>query len=114
MVTVHSFTPVYFGKPRAVELGLLHDEDSRLADAMLDHASRIPHRRVERNQPYGPADGVTHSLQVHALERGLANVMIEVRNDLLCSDQQVEDMTRDILALLEPVLDKLTIKEEAS
>lgn len=114
VVTVHSFTPVYYGQPRAVELGLLHDEDSRLVDAMLDHVDRIPHRRTERNQPYGPADGVTHSLRLHALSRGLANVMIEVRNDLMRNDEQVADMAAEILALLEPALKDITIKEDAS
>jgi len=90
VVTVHSFTPVYFGKPRAVEIGILHDTDSRLADAMLDLAVGAPYR-VERNAPYGPEDGVTHTLCLHALPAGHANVMLEVRNDLIANsvDQMV-------------------------
>ena len=28
IVTMHSFTPVYFGKPRSVEVGILHDAES--------------------------------------------------------------------------------------
>ncbi len=40
VVTMHSFTPVYFGKPRSVEVGILHDADSRLADQMLTFATR--------------------------------------------------------------------------
>jgi predicted N-formylglutamate amidohydrolase len=83
LVTVHSFTPVYFGKQRPVEIGLLHDLDSRLADPMLEAAEANGGFRVERNAPYGPADGVTHTLEVHALPAGLLNVMIEIRNDLI-------------------------------
>ena len=82
IVTVHSFTPVYFGKPRAVEIGILHDADSRLADAMLA-AARGGDYDTRRNEPYGPEDGVTHTLKEHGLANGLANVMIEVRNDLV-------------------------------
>lgn len=82
VVTVHSFTPVYFGKPREVEIGILHDSDTRLADAMLT-ASVGGAYRVERNSPYGPEDGVTHSLRLHAIPYGHPNVMIEVRNDLI-------------------------------
>lgn len=80
-VTVHSFTPTYFGKPRTVELGVLHDEDARLADAMLaqEHNGYI----ARRNDPYGPQDGVTHTLNLHGGARGLQNVMLEVRNDLI-------------------------------
>lgn len=111
VVTVHSFTPVYFGKPRPVELGLLHDEDSRLVDLMLDHAGKLPHRKIARNEPYGPADGVTHSLKLHAVSRGLANVMIEVRNDLLATEEMATGMALDILALLIPAVNELRKKE---
>ncbi len=86
IVTVHSFTPVYAGVQRAVELGILHDEDSRLADRMLQAAGEAPLYRTERNQPYGPQDGVTHTLKLHGLANGLQNVMIEVRNDLVDDD----------------------------
>ncbi|MFD1328629.1 N-formylglutamate amidohydrolase [Mycoplana ramosa] len=84
IVTIHSFTPIYFGQPRAVEIGVLHDSDTRLADAMLAAANRAGDRYdVRRNEPYGPADGVTHTLKEHGLANGLANVMVEVRNDLI-------------------------------
>jgi len=83
LVTMHSFTPVYLGKARAVELGILHDDDTWLADRMLKAAADAPLYRAERNQPYGPADGVTHTLKLHGISGGLRNVMIEVRNDLI-------------------------------
>lgn len=86
IVTVHSFTPVYNGKSRAVELGILHDEDRWLADRMLDVAAEAPLYRTERNEPYGPQDGVTHTLKLHGIANGLHNVMIEVRNDLIVDD----------------------------
>ncbi|MGL6211643.1 MAG: N-formylglutamate amidohydrolase, partial [Paracoccaceae bacterium] len=35
IVTVHSFTPVYFGQPRAVEFGVIHDADPSLAHAIV-------------------------------------------------------------------------------
>ncbi|WP_297339635.1 N-formylglutamate amidohydrolase [Pseudophaeobacter sp.] len=104
LITIHSFTPVYYGTPRAVEIGILHDSDTRLADAMLAQASALPQRQVDRNEPYGPEDGVTHSLQIHGLENGLPNVMIEVRNDLLRTPQQETQMADELLALLRPAL----------
>lgn len=97
LVTVHSFTPVYFGKPRAVEIGILHDEDGRLADAMLAAAARRGEYDVRRNEPYGPQDGVTHTLKEHGVANGLANVMIEVRNDLI-ADEAGERAAADYLA----------------
>lgn len=107
VVTVHSFTPVYFGKPRAVEIGILHDTDSRLADGMLKAAEGGPFR-VERNAPYGPEDGVTHSLRLHALPYGHLNVMIEVRNDLLRDEAGVETISGHLADLLSEAMDQIT------
>lgn len=86
IVTIHSFTPVFNGKPRAVELGILHDADSRLADGILSAAADAPLYKTERNEPYGPQDGVTHTLILHGVSNGLRNAMIEVRNDLIRDD----------------------------
>ncbi|MDI7863742.1 N-formylglutamate amidohydrolase [Rhizobiaceae bacterium n13] len=97
LVTIHSFTPVYNGHTRSVEIGILHDSDTRLADRLLAAASDTDAYRFGRNQPYGPADGVTHTLKLHALGNGLLNVMIEVRNDLI-SDETGQEVMADLLA----------------
>lgn len=100
LVTIHTFTPVYLGKPRAVELGILHDTDARLADLMLAAAPQVTSLTTLRNEPYGPQDGVAHTLQMHGLPRGLMNVMLEIRNDLVTNaDQQIE-MARIVETLL--------------
>lgn len=88
LVTIHSFSPTWHGKPRATEIGLLHDADPSLARAML--AAADPTFRTDLNQPYSAADGVTHMLNRHGTARSLANVMIEVRNDLLSTDDQID------------------------
>ncbi|XDB00294.1 N-formylglutamate amidohydrolase [Sulfitobacter sp. LCG007] len=97
LVTLHSFTPIYFGKPREVEIGILHDSDTRLADAMLEGAGRHTTLKVRRNAPYGPQDGVTHTLREHGLANGLPNVMIEVRNDLI-ADGAAQDAMAEMFA----------------
>lgn len=103
IVTIHTFTPTYFEDHRPVELGILHDEDSRLADAML--ATIKTDLKVERNAPYGPENGVTHTLKHHALPRGLLNVMLEIRNDLV-SDEAACDQMAELLA--KAIKDSLT------
>ncbi len=86
LVTVHSFTPAFKGSVRTLELGILHDDDSRLADVMLDLVARTGDYSALRNEPYGPQDGVTHALQLHGVAKGLHNVMLEIRNDLITDD----------------------------
>ena len=83
MVTVHSFTPVYKGVRRGTGLGILHDTDARLADALLEATKAGADLTIHRNRPYGPVDGVTHTLAEHGVSRGLLNVMLEIRNDLI-------------------------------
>ena len=111
LVTVHSFSPTWFGTPRTVEIGILHDEDTRLADAMLAEAPALPHRDIRRNAPYGPGDGVTHTLCAHGLANGLPNVMLELRNDLLATGAAQDRMTEEVLRLLCPALAALGLRE---
>ena len=87
VVTVHSFTPVYKGQRRTVELGILHDRDTRLSATLI---TSFPGVDARLNQPYDPKDGVFHTLTMHAASRGLAHVMIEIRNDLI-SDERGQD-----------------------
>lgn len=84
IVSIHSFTPVLFGKSRPWNAGVLHSEDTRLADLLLAGFARNSELRVGRNEPYGPGDGVYYTLDRHAA--GRATAMIEVRNDALRDD----------------------------
>ena len=104
LVTIHSFTPVYKGVTREVEIGLLHDTDSRLADAMLDTAPAHTAHDVRRNAPYGPQDGVTHTLKAHALPQGRRNVMIEIRNDLIATRDAQHSMAAMLCGWLSAAL----------
>ena len=98
VVTIHSFTPVYKGKPRAVELGILHDRDTDLADKLI---TSFPTVDARLNEPYGPEDGVLHTLNLHAAPRGLRHAMIEIRNDFLLDERgQVEWAERLSAALV--------------
>ena len=100
LITIHSYTPIYNNRPRNVDIGILHDSDARLADAMLDIAESEIRYRVRRNQPYGPEDGVTHTLCEHGVRHGFLNAMIEIRNDLIQDDAGQKIMADWLLLLL--------------
>ncbi len=99
IITIHSFTPVYFGRKRDVELGILHDDDTSLADAMLSVASSVEDLTIRRNEPYSAADGVTHTLKVHGIDNSLKNVMLEIRNDLIVTEEQCGKMAKMLYSL---------------
>jgi predicted N-formylglutamate amidohydrolase len=84
LVTIHSFTKLYKGKERAVELGILFDRDARIADKLI---KAFPKVDVRLNEPYGPKDGVLHTLNLHAAPRGIKSVMIEIRNDFIANER---------------------------
>jgi len=92
LVTIHSFTPVWFGVLRPVELGFIHDADPALALATLAATQSLGGMKAELNAPYSAADGVTHTLRLHATPYGLKNVMIEVRSDLIATGEEQEAM----------------------
>ena len=75
-VSVHSFTPVWEGVERDVDVGLLYDPsrpgERELAGAWIEALrERDGELRLRRNQPYrGTADGVTSALRKqHGAER---------------------------------------------
>lgn len=84
VVSIHSFTPVYKGKPRSVELGILHDRDTTLSAKLI---KSFPNIDARLNEPYGPKDGVLHTLNLHGFTRGLQHAMIEIRNDLVSTER---------------------------
>ena len=92
LVTVHSFTPVFRGERRSVEIGLLHGDDPRFAQAMLAGAPASNRFVTRINEPYGPEDGVAHTLNAHGVANGLLNVMLEIRNDLIATSDAQEAM----------------------
>jgi len=99
-ITIHSFTTVYHGESREVDIGMVCDQDSRLGESMVELASEFTSHCVRLNEPYGPGEGVTHTLGFHAVNNGLLNVMIEVKNNLLDSGAQRNNMAETLAALI--------------
>jgi predicted N-formylglutamate amidohydrolase len=110
LVTIHSFTPIYHGKPRDVEIGILYDSDMRLADAMLKTATNHSKGVIRRNEPYGPEHGVTHTLTEHAIPNGHLNVMLEIRNDIIATQNQQSAMAQMIAAWLVDACSQINVK----
>lgn len=100
LVTIHSFTKVYFGNDRTTEIGIIHHDDDVLAKTMIDLAKGGSGLSFEMNEPYSQNDGVAHTLQIHGTENGLINVMLEVRNDLIQTTSQHDDVAKQLAKLI--------------
>jgi predicted N-formylglutamate amidohydrolase len=105
LVSVHSFTPVYKGRNRPWHIGIIHDEDRRLAAPLIAALQRLAGITVGVNEPYSPADRVYFTLERHARSRGLPCAMIEIRNDEISGEtgqRKWADLLTGIFSDLEP------------
>jgi predicted N-formylglutamate amidohydrolase len=104
LVSIHSFTPVYKSVERPWQIGVIHDEDIRLAAPIIAALRRLAGITIGTNQPYSPADRVYYTLERHARSRGLPCAMIEIRNDEVAVEdgqRKWADILTGILACIE-------------
>ena len=86
ILSIHSFTQAWRGVPRPWAASVLWDKDPRLPLPLIRALRTIPDVMVGDNVPYsGQLKGDT--LYRHATARGLAHALVEVRQDLILSEE---------------------------
>jgi predicted N-formylglutamate amidohydrolase len=83
LVAMHSFTPVFKGVSRKVEVGVLYHHETRLSRIMLDLLRAEGDIVVGANEPYAITDDSDYTVPTHGEGRGLEHVEIEIRQDLI-------------------------------
>lgn len=103
LISIHSFTPSWKNKRRPWHAGILWDRDRRLAAPMLAGLAAMGGIVVGDNEPYsGALEGDTMS--VHATARGLAHVLIEIRQDLIGQKSGVDEWAGRLARVIEPIM----------
>lgn len=103
MLAIHSFTQAWKGVPRPWHVSVLWDKDPRLAVPLLSGLQAIPEIEVGDNVPYsGQLKGDT--LYRHATARGLAQALVEVRQDLILSPEGQAEWAQRLAEVLRRVL----------
>lgn len=87
IVAMHSFTPVFKGEPRAIDVGVLYFRRTKLAEIMLELLREEPDLTVGENAPYALTEDSDYSIPFHAERRGLEHVEIEIRQDLIVTPE---------------------------
>jgi predicted N-formylglutamate amidohydrolase len=82
-IAMHSFTPVFKGESRAMQVGVLYNRDARLASILLEMLRAEGDLVVGDNAPYAVSDMTDYGVPTHAEKRGLPHVEIEIRQDLI-------------------------------
>ncbi len=87
LLSLHSFTPVWRGRPRDLHAGILWDRDDRFVLPLLAALRADGALIVGDNQPYtGRLKG--DCMYRHGTSRGLAHALLEIRQDLI---EQADD-----------------------
>ena len=90
LFSLHSFTPELHGEARPWHVGVAYGRDRRLADRVRPLLGQYDDLLVGDNQPYGVDDVHDFTLPMHGEGRGIPHVMIEMRQDLLCTADDVD------------------------
>ena len=103
VVSMHSFTPAWKGVPRPWHVTVLWDADPRLPLPLIEALAADKALLVGDNEPYdGALAGDT--VNRHATARGLANALLEVRQDLIGGEEGQAEWAERIAAALLPIL----------
>ena len=113
VVSIHSFTPVFQRVRRPWHIGVLWNEDRRVALPLLDALGRVADISVGDNEPYSARDGVGYTIAAHAESAGLAHVALEIRQDLIAISAGAEHWAEIVGAALEAAFAAAGIAIEA-
>lgn len=100
LCSIHSFTPLYLGGARPMEVGVLFD-DYDLQAWHLEGALAEEGFESVLNAPYSGRDGLIYSAQRHGRAHDLVYLELEVRQDLIDTPERAGDTARRIARALE-------------
>jgi predicted N-formylglutamate amidohydrolase len=104
LISVHSFTPVMRGFARPWHVGILWDDDSRIAAPLLAALGEEAALVVGDNKPYSAREPVGYTVSHHAHGKGLPHVAIELRQDLIADDAGARQWAERLVRVLRPIL----------
>lgn len=105
LIAIHSFTPMMDGAPRPWQVGILWDKDPRVPVPLMEQLRQVPDLHVGDNEPYSGKHPADFTVDHHAEAEGLPHVSIEVRQDLIITDEGVDRWAALLAEALLPILD---------
>ncbi len=103
ILSIHSFTPAWRGIARPWHAGILWNRDGRFACPLIERMRNGNDLLIGDNEPYsGGLAGDT--LDTHATARGLADALVEIRQDLITRPAGVKEWADRLAALLPSLL----------
>ena len=113
ILSIHSFTPIWKGKKREIDIGILWDKDDRLSQIFLNSLKNI---KLGDNKPYS-GRLKNDTLYKHATSYGIPHVLIELRQDLLKKEKDKLQWAKKIHNVLkenEKIIKSFSLKKYGS
>lgn len=104
IIAIHGFTPVFGGVERPWHLGVLWNEDGSIAIPLIEALRTHGDLVIGDNQPYSGRQQYGYSIDTHAGETGLSNVLIELREDFAATPEAQEKSADILVEALIPIL----------
>lgn len=105
LIAIHSFTPAMNGSMRPWQIGALWDKDDRIARPFMEKL-RVDHDAiVGDNEPYSGKHPADFTIDHHAEAEGLPHLAIEVRQDLVETDESAMHWSRMLADVLAQILE---------
>jgi predicted N-formylglutamate amidohydrolase len=115
LISIHSFTPVMRSLARPWKIGVLWDRDDRIAKPLIEAMLAETDLRADEvgdNEPYdGALAGDT--IDEIATARGLANALIEIRQDLIVEGRNAIAWAERLARALRPIIADRRSREPA-
>jgi predicted N-formylglutamate amidohydrolase len=110
ILSLHSFTPSWRGRERKWHAGVLWDKDPRLALPLIKTLSDMDNLIVGDNEPYGGyLKGDT--LYTHCTLRGLPHALLEIRQDLIDTEEGQLSWARRLSGILPSLIEAEGVRE---
>lgn len=112
-LSIHSFTPVLYGKVRQTEIGLLYDPKRALekqvaTDLKIRLSHPTPHYRVRFNYPYlGTSNGFTTTLRKQWDATHYIGLELEMNQTLMSSAHTQEVLMKQLAQAISDLLSQL-------
>lgn len=104
IISVHSFTPTMADRKRPWDVGVLWDHDDRMAAPLIASLAARGDIAVGDNLPYSGRQRFGYTVEVHATETGLPNVLAELREDVVADEAGAQRMAEILARALTPIL----------
>ena len=98
LLSIHSFTPEFQGRKRHFELAVQWARDPRLPKPLMAGLEKAGFT-VGDNVPYKALPG--DSMDQHGNQNGLPHALLEIRQDLIASEEMAERLAQRLVAPIE-------------